>query len=79
MCYMGRASVRELHLKTSALIKSVVEGQTFIIESRGVPVAELRPLQERRVGRPLPDREAFFRTLPRSKTDSGRILEEDRS
>jgi antitoxin (DNA-binding transcriptional repressor) of toxin-antitoxin stability system len=76
---MERVSVRELHLKTSALIKSVAEGQIFIIESRGVPVAELRPIPERRVGKPLPDREAYFRTLPHSKTDSGRIMEEDRS
>jgi antitoxin (DNA-binding transcriptional repressor) of toxin-antitoxin stability system len=79
MCYMGRASVRDLHLKTSALIKSVVEGQTFIIESRGVPVAELRPIGARRKSRPLPDREAYIRTLPMSKTDMGRIMEEDRS
>lgn len=79
MCHMERASVRDLHLKTSALIKSVVEGQTFIIESRGVPVAELRPIRARRKSTPLPDREAYIRTLPMSKTDSGRIMEEDRS
>jgi antitoxin (DNA-binding transcriptional repressor) of toxin-antitoxin stability system len=76
---MERASVRDLHLKTRALIKSVAAGETYIIESRGVPVAELRPVQERRKLRPLPDREAFIRKLPMSKTDSGRILEEDRS
>jgi prevent-host-death family protein len=76
---MEKASVRDLHLKTSALIKEVAKGQTYIIESRGVPVAELRPISERRPGRRLPDREAFIRTLPMSKTDSGRILEEDRT
>jgi antitoxin (DNA-binding transcriptional repressor) of toxin-antitoxin stability system len=76
---MERATVRDLHLKTSALLKEVAAGQTFIIENRGVPVAELRPLTERRARGKLPDREAFIRTLPVSKTDSGRILEEDRS
>jgi antitoxin (DNA-binding transcriptional repressor) of toxin-antitoxin stability system len=76
MCHMEKTSVRELHLRTSALIKNVAQGQTYIIESRGVPVAELRPLTERRKGRKLPNREAFIRTLPR--TDVGRILEEDR-
>lgn len=79
MGHMLRASIRDLHLKTSALMKQVAGGETCIIESRGVPVAELRPLPERGGGRPLPDREAFIRTLPESKTDSGRILEEDRS
>jgi antitoxin (DNA-binding transcriptional repressor) of toxin-antitoxin stability system len=75
---MRKASVRDLHLKTSALIKNVVAGETYIVESRGVPVAELRPISERPRGRPLPDREAFIRRLPKGGTDVGRILEEDR-
>jgi antitoxin (DNA-binding transcriptional repressor) of toxin-antitoxin stability system len=79
MCHMEKASVRDLHLKTSAMIKDVVRGQTYVIESRGVPVAELRPITERRTGKRLPDREAFIRKLPFSKLDSGRILEEDRT
>ena len=78
MRHMERASVRDLHLKTSALIKNVAQGQTYVIESRGVPVAELRPIGTRRATTKLPDREAFIRKLPRSKTDTGRILEEDR-
>ena len=76
---MERTSVRELHLNTSALIKSVKQGQTYVIELRGVPVAELAPISERRKGRPLPDREEFIRKLRPSKTDSGRMLEEDRT
>ena len=79
MCHMEKASVRDLHLKTSAMIKNVAQGQTYVIESRGVPVAELRPITERRVLKRLPDREAFIRKLPFSKLDSGRILEEDRT
>lgn len=75
---MEKTSVRELHLRTSALIKSVAQGQTYIIESRGVPVAELRPLAERRKGSGLPNREAFIKTLPKGGTDIGKILEEDR-
>ena len=79
MCHMERATVRELHLNTSGLIRNVVEGQSYVIEYRGKPVAELRPMQTpRKRGRPLPDREAFIKKLPLSKTDSGRISEEDR-
>jgi antitoxin (DNA-binding transcriptional repressor) of toxin-antitoxin stability system len=79
MGHMERASVRDLHLKTNALIKNVAQGQTYVIESRGVPVAALRPITERRPTSKLPDREAFIRTLPMSKTDIGHILEEDRT
>ena len=56
MSHMERASVRELHLKTSELLKNVVEGLTYVIESRGVPVAELRPIPRRRATNKLPDR-----------------------
>ena len=68
---MKRATVRDLHLKTSAIVQEVSRGQTFVIEKRGVAVAELRPLRQ------LPDREALLAKLPLA-LDSGKILEEDR-
>jgi antitoxin (DNA-binding transcriptional repressor) of toxin-antitoxin stability system len=71
-----RTTVRELHINTSALIRAVTKGETYIIELRGQPVAELRPFT-RRVGRPLPDREEWISKLPVTR-DSGRITEEDR-
>ena len=79
MCHMRRkATLRQLHLKTSELIKHVANGDTFVIEKRGAPVAELRPLSHESPTSPLPDREEFLISLPRVKVDSGRILEEDR-
>ncbi|MEQ1948762.1 MAG: hypothetical protein ABL995_16350 [Bryobacteraceae bacterium] len=75
---MGTTNVRELHLKTSALIKNVARGESYIIESRGVPVAELRPIQDAPRGARLPDREAFIRRLKKDTSDAGNILEEDR-
>ncbi len=78
MCHMKRASVRDLHLKTSALIKAVAEGESFVIDKHGVAVAELRPIQTPPPSRKLPNREAFIATL-KPGMDSGRILEEDRS
>jgi hypothetical protein len=48
-----------------------------IIEKSGVPVAELRPLEEKAPPR-LPNREAIISRMKRAG-DSGRILEEDRS
>jgi antitoxin (DNA-binding transcriptional repressor) of toxin-antitoxin stability system len=77
MCLMERATVRELHLNTSALIKNVAQGATYVIEYRGRPIAELRPVTERRRGRPLPDMEDFIRTL-RPSNDIDRIISEGR-
>jgi antitoxin (DNA-binding transcriptional repressor) of toxin-antitoxin stability system len=73
-----KATVRELHLKTSEIVKQVANGETFIIEKQGTPVAEIRPLSPRQSTRQLPDREDFIRSLPVVAIDSGKILEEDR-
>lgn len=73
------ATVRDLHMKTSDIVKKVEEGEMFVIHKRGTPVAELRPLTSQPSARRLPDREAFIRRLPRVKTDSGRMLEQDRT
>lgn len=80
MCHMRRkATLRDLHLKTSEIVKQVANGATFVIEKRGTPVAELRPLTGQLPTRQMPDREVFIRNLPQVKTDSGRMLEQDRS
>jgi hypothetical protein len=47
MGHMERVSVRDLRLKTSALLKNVVQGQTYVIESRGVPVADGEKFMQR--------------------------------
>ena len=75
----GKTSVRELHLQTSEIVKRAGNGETIVIEKRGQPIAEIRPFTEGRATRRLPDREKFIRKLPRVKTDSGRILEQDRT
>jgi antitoxin (DNA-binding transcriptional repressor) of toxin-antitoxin stability system len=78
LCHMKRTTVRELHLQTSAIVRAVAEGESFIVEKSGVPVAELRPLDEATAARRLPNREAIISKMKRAG-DSGRILEEDRS
>jgi len=79
MCHMRKkATLRELHLRTSEIVKRVADGETFVIVKQGAPVAELRPFQRQLRSSPLPDREEFLTSLPLVKTDSGRILEEDR-
>jgi antitoxin (DNA-binding transcriptional repressor) of toxin-antitoxin stability system len=75
---MKRISATDLHLRTSQIVREVEKGSVFVIEKRGVPIAELRPPQSLPRTRRLPDREDFIATLPRTR-DTGRILEEDRS
>jgi antitoxin (DNA-binding transcriptional repressor) of toxin-antitoxin stability system len=69
---MKSSSVRELHLKTSEIVRQVVAGESFIIEKRGVPVAEIRPISERPKAR-MPDREVLIMSGPETM-DSGLIL-----
>ena len=76
---MRRASVRELHLNTSALVTDVTQGEVVLIERRGVPVAELRPVSSAFSGKVLPHRERLLARFPKVQGDSGRFLEEDRS
>jgi antitoxin (DNA-binding transcriptional repressor) of toxin-antitoxin stability system len=76
---MRRASVRELHLNTSSLVKDVAQGEVVLIQKHGVPVAELRPLSVAFPGGPLPNRDKLLARFPKVAADSGRFLEEDRS
>ena len=41
---MRKTSVRELHIHTSELVREAEEGGAIVIERRGEPVAELRPI-----------------------------------
>lgn len=44
MKHMRKTSVRELHIHTSELVREAAEGGVIVIERRGEPVAELRPI-----------------------------------
>jgi len=74
-----RATLRDLHLNTSSLVREASEGQTVVIVKHGVPVAELRAFSASRSGKSLPDRAKLLARFPRVKGDSGKFLEEDRS
>jgi prevent-host-death family protein len=44
MWNMRTTSVRELHIHTSKLVREAADGGVIVIERRGEPVAELRPI-----------------------------------
>lgn len=75
---MKTASIRDLHIRTSELVRDAAEGSVIIIERRGEPVAELRPLSRVRRKIKFPDMTRFWNEFPRVPGDSTEFIEEDR-
>jgi prevent-host-death family protein len=81
---MRKTSVRELHIRTSELVREAAEGGIIIIERRGEPVAELRPIAgpsrmpPRKKARIFDSMSKMWARMPQVD-DSARIIEEDRS
>ena len=80
---MRKTSVRELHIHTSELVREAAEGGIIVIERRGEPVAELRPITAParmpagRKARIFTSMGKIWARMPQVG-DSGKILEEDR-
>jgi prevent-host-death family protein len=74
---MKTASIRDLHIRTSELVREASDGLVIVIERRGEPVAELRPLVKRKKVE-LPDMTQFWKEFPQVAGDSGTFLEQDR-
>lgn len=83
MWHMRKTSVRELHIHTSALVREAAEGGVIVIERRGEPVAELRPLSGKSS---MPDavKDRIFLSMKEVwdrmplSSDSTKTIEEDR-
>ena len=86
---MEKASVSDLHLRTSELVRAVSEGAVIVIERHGEPVAELRPVKKKNTGKTRKDWEKLrakvfaemapiWEKMPKLDSDSGRWLEENR-
>ena len=75
---MRKASIRDLRIRTSELVREAEQGSVIVIERRGEPVAEVRPLSRKPRKFRLPDMSRFWNEFPKIGSDSGRFLEEDR-
>jgi prevent-host-death family protein len=75
---MRKASIRDLHIRTSELVRDASEGHVIVIERRGEPVAELRPLSKKKKKIKFPDMTEIWASMPKVVGDSSRFLEEDR-
>jgi prevent-host-death family protein len=80
---MRKTSVRELHINTSELVREAEQGGVIVIERRGEPVAELRPITARArlaTGRKaliFDSMQEIWARMPQV-ADSAKIIEEDR-
>ena len=75
---MKTASIRDLYIRTSELVREAAAGAVIVIERHGEPVAELRPISHKCSMLRLPDMTDLWRRFPSLSADSGRFLEEDR-
>ena len=80
---MRKTSVRELHIHTSELVREAAEGGVILIERRGEPVAELRPITTPsrmpagKKARIFDSMRKIWARMPRV-SDSTKMIEEDR-
>jgi antitoxin (DNA-binding transcriptional repressor) of toxin-antitoxin stability system len=74
---MKKASVRDLHIHTSELIREAAGGSVIVIERRGEPVAELRPLSKKPKVK-FPDMSHLWNEFPQIPDDSTQTIGEDR-
>jgi prevent-host-death family protein len=75
---MRKASVRDLHIHTSELVRDAAAGDVIVIERRGEPVAELRPLSRKKNKVQLPDMSHIWESFPQLSGNSTRFIEDDR-
>jgi|GEM_PF-906319 prevent-host-death family protein len=80
---MRKTSVRELHIHTSELVREAAEGGVILIERRGEPVAELRPITTPsrmpagKKARIFDSMNEIWARMPQV-SDSTKMIEEDR-
>jgi prevent-host-death family protein len=80
---MRKTSVRELHIHTSELVREAAEGSVIVVERRGEPVAELRPITApprmpgAKKARIFDSMREVWARMPQVG-DSTKIIEEDR-
>ncbi len=61
---MKKASIRDLHIRTSELVREAANGSLIVIERRGEPVAELGPISKKTTRPRLPELTDIWQRLP---------------
>jgi antitoxin (DNA-binding transcriptional repressor) of toxin-antitoxin stability system len=77
---MKKASVRDFHMRTGALVQEVANGEMIVIEKRGVAVARLQKVRKVTWADAFRDLECqgYFKRMGKTNTQIDRIISEDR-
>ena len=77
---MKKVNVRDLHMRTGALVEEAADGEAIIIEKRGVPVARLRKVHKLTWAAAFRDleRQGYFKRMGKTNTQIDRIISEGR-
>src|SRR2546425_11876458 len=83
MCHTGdmkKASIRDLHMRTGALVQEAADGEVIVIEKRGVPVAELRQLRKRTAAEAIRalEESGYFVRMGKTNSNIDQVISEDR-
>jgi antitoxin (DNA-binding transcriptional repressor) of toxin-antitoxin stability system len=77
---MKKASIRDLHMRTGALVKEAADGEVIIIEKRGVAVAQLERIKTLTTAEVFRERErsGYFKRLRKTNSNIDRYISEGR-
>lgn len=75
---MKKASLRDLHMRTGALVQEAADGEVIIIEKRGVPVAQLQRLPTAGEAFRELERSGYFARMRQTNSHIDRFISEDR-
>jgi antitoxin (DNA-binding transcriptional repressor) of toxin-antitoxin stability system len=78
---MKRAGIRDLHMRTGALVQEAADGEVIIIEKRGIAVAELARLKKLTAAEVFRERErsGYFKKLRKTNSNIDRFISEGRN
>lgn len=77
---MKKANIRDLHMRTGALVKEAANGEAIAIEKRGIAVAQLRHFKRLTAATVFRERQrnGYFKKFPKTNGELSRFISEDR-
>ena len=77
---MKKASIRDLHMRTGALVQDAADGEVIAVEKRGVVMAELGPIRTLTTAEVFRARErsGYFKKLRKTNSNIDRYISEGR-
>ena len=77
---MKKTNIRDLHMRTGALVQDAADGEVIVVERRGVFMAELGPIRTLTTAEVFRERErsGYFKKLRKTNSNIDRYISEGR-